>query len=143
LAKSGIEGDFVMWDSLRELRELKIFYKKLKDNPDSLDDEVVITTIENSFWGTNCWAYVEQSLAIIAPACLYKPHLTKELIQYPIDAMIAGGLEDCEQIINFGVGLAEKEKPYVELTEDGKFWLKNIWPNLSSEINQVFSDLKN
>lgn len=129
------------WQDLKALRELNKFYQDLKDRPDSIADSEVIFSIENSFWGTNCWSYVEQSLAIIAPACLYKPHLIKTLIRYPIDAMIAGGLENLEEIIPIGLALAEKERPYLELTEDGKHWLTVVWPTLDVEIKTVFTEL--
>lgn len=132
-----------MWEHPKELRELKDFYGKLKNNPDSISDAEVISKIESSFWGTNCWSYVEQSLAIIAPACFYKPHLTTVLIKYPIEAMIAGGLDNYKDVIAYALVIAEKENPYVPLTEEGMCWLKNTWPILDEDIKNIFLEIWN
>jgi hypothetical protein len=54
--------------------------------------------------------------------------------------MIAGGLENPEDIIPQAIALATKEKPYVELTTEGKQWLIDEFPKLGIIINEVFQE---
>ena len=59
-----------------------------------------------------------------------RPHLTRALIVHPIEAMIAGGLEDENEVIGQGMACATKTNPYVEPTAEGKRWLCEQWPLL-------------
>ncbi|MBU2709044.1 hypothetical protein KCM76_23815 [Zooshikella marina] len=130
-----------MWESPKQLVELREFYEGMIQNPSSYSDDEVVSKIEESFWGTNCWCFVEQSLSIIAPACLMRPHLTERLIRHPIEGMIAGGLTDFQDVIPQGIALAKKEYPYVEPTEEGRQWLLHDWPKLTNETKKVFEEL--
>lgn len=89
-------------------------------------------------WPTNCWSYVEASFAIIASACLLRPHLTAALIALPIDAMIAGGLEDAGQVIAIGLACATCSVAYEEPGAEAKRWLAQVWPGLGELAETVF-----
>jgi len=82
------------WTSPPQLVVLAAFYAQAQALPDAFSDAAFLDAVKAAHWPTNCWSYMEASFAIIAPACLLRPHLTAELIAMPIDAMIAGGLDD-------------------------------------------------
>lgn len=126
------------WTSPPQLVALAAFYEQAQAHPETLSDAVFLDTVKNAHWPTNCWSYVEASFAIIAPACLLRPHLTAELIALPIDAMIAGGLEDAGQVIAIGLACATRDAPYVEPSEEGKRWLTQVWPGLGEMAGAVF-----
>ena len=126
------------WTSPPQLVALDAFYAQAQAHPETLSDAVFLENVKNAHWPTNCWSYVEASFAIIAPACLQRPHLTAELIAMPIDAMIAGGLDDAGQVIAIGLDCATRREPYVEPSEEGKRWLTQVWPTLGEMAGAVF-----
>ena len=127
------------WTSPPQLVALDAFYAQAQAHPETLSDAVFLENVKNAHWPTNCWSYMEASFAIIAPACLQRPHLTAELIAMPIDAMIAGGLDDAGQVIDIGLAYARRDAPYVVPSEEGKRWLTQVWPGLEELIGQVFA----
>jgi hypothetical protein len=127
------------WSSPQRLAALSAFYNASRENPNQIPDAEVIERVRATFWPTNCWSFVEASFAIIAPACLHWPHLSRQLIEFPIEAMIAGGLENFEDVIAQGVACATKLDPYVEPTDEGKIWLVQEWPKLGALARQVFN----
>ena len=127
------------WISPPQLVALAALYAQAQAHPETLSDAVFLENVKNAHWPTNCWSYMEASFAIIAPACLLRPHLTAELIAFPIDAMIAGGLDNAEQVIAIGLDCATREAPYVAPSEEGKRWLTQVWPGLGELIGQVFA----
>ena len=127
------------WTSPPQLVVLAAFYAQAQAQPDAFSDAAFLTAVKAAHWPTNCWSYAEASFAIIAPACLLRPHLTAELIAMPIDTMIAGGLEDAEQVIAIGLDCARRDAPYVAPSEEGKRWLTQVWPGLGELIGQVFA----
>ena len=126
------------WTSPPQLVALAAFYERAQAQPDAIGDAAFVATVQNAHWPTNCWSYVEASFAIIAPACLLRPHLTADLIALPIDAMIAGGLEDAGQVIAIGLACATRGAPYVAPGEEGKRWLTQVWPTLGTMVATVF-----
>ncbi|MCC7698570.1 hypothetical protein [Janthinobacterium sp. EB271-G4-7A] len=126
------------WTSPPQLVALAAFYAQAQAHPETLSDAVFLENVKNAHWPTNCWNYAEASFAIIAPACLLRPHLTAELIILPIDAMIAGGLEDAGQVIAIGLACATRDAPYVAVSEEGKRWLTQVWPTLDEMAGAVF-----
>jgi hypothetical protein len=126
------------WTSPPQLVALAAFYAQAQAHPETLSDAIFVENVKNAHWPTNCWSYVEASFAIIAPACLLRPHLTAELIALPIDAMIAGGLEDAGQVIAIGQACATRDAPYVAVSEEGKHWLTQVWPGLEELVAAVF-----
>lgn len=126
------------WTSPPQLVALAAFYVQAQAHPETLSDAVFLENVKNAHWPTNCWNYAEASFAIIAPACLLRPHLTAELIALPIDAMIAGGLEDAGQVIAIGQACATRDAPYVAVSEEGKRWLTQVWPTLGEMAGAVF-----
>ena len=126
------------WISPPQLVALAAFYAQAQAHPEAISDAAFLDKVKNAHWPTNCWSYVEASFAIIAPACLLRPHLTAELIAMPIDAMIAGGLEDAEQVIAIGLDCARRDAPYVAPSEEGKRWLTQVWPTLGEMAGAVF-----
>ncbi len=126
------------WTSPPQLVALAAFYAQEQAQPDTISDAAFLETVENAHWPTNCQACVEASFAIIAPACLLRPHLTAELIALPIDAMIAGGLDDAGQVIAIGLACAARSDPYVEPSEEGRRWLTQVWPALAELAGSVF-----
>lgn len=126
------------WTSPPQLVALAAFYAQAQAHPETISDAAFLDAVKAAHWPTNCWSYVEASFAIIAPACLLRPHLTAGLIALPIAAMIAGGLEDAEQVIAIGRACATRDAPYVEVSEDGKRWLTQVWPGLREVVETVF-----
>ena len=126
------------WTSPPQLVALAAFYAQVQAHPETITDAAFLDTVKNAHWPTNCWSYVEASFAIIAPACLLRPHLTAELIAMPIDAMIAGGLDDAGQVLAIGLACATRDALYVEPSEDGKRWLTQVWPGLGAMVESVF-----
>ena len=127
------------WISPPQLVALAAFYAQAQAHPEAISDAAFLDKVKNAHWPTNCWSYVEASFSIIAPACLLRPHLTRELIAFPIDAMIAGGLDDAAQVIAIGLACATRDAPYVAPSEEGKRWLTQVWPGLGELIGQVFA----
>ncbi|MCX7293632.1 hypothetical protein [Janthinobacterium sp.] len=126
------------WTSPPQLVALAAFYAQAQAQPDAFSDAAFVDAVKAAHWPTNCWSYVEASFAIIAPACLLRPHLTAELIALPIDAMIAGGLDDAGQVIAIGLACATRDDPYVVPGEEGKRWLTQVWPGLEELVAAVF-----
>ena len=104
----------------------------------TVSDEELIAKVRAAYWGTNCWSWVEMSLAIISATCALRPHLALDLIGDPIDVMIQGGLDREEDVIAQGVALARKEHPYVPLTDEGRTWLLESWPRLEEDARAIF-----
>ena len=127
------------WTSPPQLVALAAFYAQAQAQPDAFSDAAFLKAVKAAHWPTNCWSYMEASFAIIAPACLLRPHLTAELIALPIDAMIAGGLDHAEQVIAIGLDCATRDAPYVAPSEEGKRWLTQVWPGLGELIGEVFA----
>jgi hypothetical protein len=130
--------NFSGWSSPRRLAELGEFYETVRSAPESISDADFIQRITGTFWPTNCWDFVEQAFAIIAPGCALRPHLVRELIAHPIEAMIAGGLLDENDVIAQGVALAHKVHPNVEPSPEGRRWLLEQWPKLGADILEVY-----
>ncbi|MDX8123423.1 hypothetical protein SKZ59_16710 [Janthinobacterium sp. GMG2] len=126
------------WTSPPQLVALAAFYAQAQAHSETFSDAVFLESVKNAHWPTNCWSYVEASFAIIAPACLLRPHLTAELIALPIDAMIAGGLDNAGQVIAIGLACATRDAPYVEPSEEGRRWLTQVWPGLGELAEAVF-----
>jgi len=105
-----------IWTSPPQLVALATFYAQAQAQPDAFSDAAFLEAVKAAHWPTNCWNYAEASFAIIAPACLLRPHLTADLIALPIAAMIAGGLEDADQVIAIGLDCATRDAPYVEVS---------------------------
>jgi len=131
------------WSHPQQLIELAAFYESDAKDPTQFDDEEFAKNVKKAFWGTNCWSFVEAAFAIIAPACSRRPHLARELIRFPIDAMIAGGLEDPSSVVAQGVACATKDDHYVEPTEEGEHWLLDEWPKLDAMAQEVFNEIWN
>ena len=126
------------WTSPPQLVALAAFYAQAQAQPDAFSDAAFLDAVKAAHWPTNCWSYVEASFAIIAPACLLRPQLMPQLIVFPIDAMIAGGLDDAGQVIAIGRACATRDAPYVAVSEDGKRWLMQVWPTLEALVETVF-----
>ncbi|MDO8042456.1 hypothetical protein [Janthinobacterium sp. SUN137] len=126
------------WTSPPQLVALAAFYARAQAHPDALSDAAFLDAVKAAHWPTNCWSYVEASFAIIAPACLLRPHLTADLIALPIAAMIAGGLDDAGQVIAIGLACATRDAPYVAVSAEGKRWLTQVWPTLEELVETVF-----
>jgi hypothetical protein len=126
------------WTSPPQLVALAAFYAQAQAQPDAFSDAAFLKVVQAAHWPTNCWSYAEASFAIIAPACLLRPHLTAELIALPIDAMIAGGLEDAGQVIAIGMQCVMRDAPYVVPSEEGRRWLTQVWPTLGEMAGAVF-----
>ncbi|KAB8059018.1 hypothetical protein GCN74_14305 [Janthinobacterium sp. FT14W] len=126
------------WTSPPQLVALAAFYAQAQAQPDAFSDAAFLDAVKAAHWPTNCWSYVEASFAIIAPACLLRPHLTAGLIALPIDAMIAAGLDDAGQVIPIGLACVTRDAPYVAPGEEGKRWLTQVWPGLEELVAAVF-----
>ena len=103
-----------------------------------VSDEDLLREVRAAYWGTNCWSAAEMSFSIIAATCAVRPQLAVDLIADPIEMMIAGGLQDENDVIAQGVALAYKDDPYVPLTDAGRAWLLQSWPTLEDEVKTTF-----
>jgi hypothetical protein len=112
--------------------------ERARNDASSVSDKELVEQVRATYWGTNCWSWVEMSLAIISAACALRPHLAEELISDPIEVMIAGGLDDANDVIAQGLALARKERPYVPLTDAGRAWLLRDWPLLEAKAKVIF-----
>lgn len=126
------------WTSPPQLVALAAFYARAQAHPETITDAVFLDNVKAAHWPTNCWSYVEASFAIIAHACVLRPHLSADLIALPIAAMIAGGLEDAGQVIAIGLACATRDAPYVAVSAEGKRWLTQVWPGLGQVVGTVF-----
>jgi hypothetical protein len=124
------------WTHPPELVRFAQFLAREEEQP-SASDEEFIAQVRATYWGTNCWSWVEMSFAIIAAACAQRPHLALELIADPIDVMIQGGLTDENDVIAQRVAVARKERPYVPLTDAGRTWLLENWPGLEEDAKVI------
>lgn len=129
------------WLEPQKLADLEVFYEREYANPSDFDDETFLLNVEKAFWATNCWSFAEAAFAIIAPACARRPHLARQLIRNPIEALIVGGLENSADVVAQGVACATRSDHYVEPTEEGKQWLINVWPTLDSLAQEVFVEV--
>ena len=120
------------------LADLAKFYQQARINPESFSDAEFITHVTNAFWSTNCWSFVGMAFAVIAEGCAMRPHLTHQLIEQPIEAMIAGGLEDPSEVIALGMACATTQNPEVEPSTEGRKWLLHEWPKFESLAIAVF-----
>ena len=128
------------WTHPHQLAVLEAFYEKVRADPASATDSEFLVNIRKAYWPTNCWAFVAASFVIIAPGCAMRPHLARDLIGDPIDAMIAGGLTDPDEIVAQGVACATNFSFGTEPTPEGKKWLLEEWPLLENEAKTVFSE---
>lgn len=126
------------WTSPRQLVVLEAFYEKVRADPSSVTDEEFLISIRKAYWPTNCWAFVAAAFAIIAPGCAMRPHLAANLIADPIEAMIAGGLTDPNDLVAQGVACATNFSFGTEPTPEGKRWLLEQWPLLETEAKEIF-----
>lgn len=127
------------WTSPPQLAALAILYARTRSDPATVADADLLAAIRDAHWPTNCWAYVELSFAIIAPACMLRPHLTAELIAMPMAAMIAGGLDSVEAVMAHGLRCAANPSPYVATLPEAAGWLAQTWPALAPLVAQVFA----
>lgn len=129
------------WSSPKRLSELATFYRQVFEKSETVNDAEFLQRIEQTFWPTNINAFIEQAFAIISPACVMRPHLTRSLIRHPIEAMLAGGIETPEHVISVGLTCAANPDPYVALTKDGRDWLLGEWPKLVALVAEVIEEL--
>lgn len=134
---AGEHGAMTPWTRPPQLVSFAEFLAREEENP-SASDEEFIAQVRAAYWDTNCWSWVEMSLAIISAACAQRPHLAPELIADPIDVMIQGGLHTEDLVIAQGVALAKKSDPYVPLTDAGRTWLLECWPLLENVARATF-----
>src|SRR5690349_16231427 len=125
------------WTDPPQLARLAQTLAAASDDPASVSDRDLIAQVRATYWGTNCWSWVEMSLAIVSAVCALRPHLAEDLIADPIDVMIQGGLHREEDVIAQGVALARKSDPYVPLTDAGRAWLEQSWPLLDEQARAV------
>ena len=126
------------WTQPPQLVRLAQVLADARADASSISDEDLTAQVRATYWGTNCWCWVEMSLAIISAVCALRPHLATELIADPIDVMIQGGLDNENDVIAQGVAVARKDRPYVPLMDDGRAWLLQDWPLLEDEARAIF-----
>jgi hypothetical protein len=128
----------MVWTHPPQLVRFAQVLERARNDASSVSDRELVDQVRATYWGTNCWSWVEMSLAIISSACALRPHLAEELIADPIGVMIEGGLDKEDDVIAQGVALARKERPYVPLSEDGRAWLLQDWPLLEAKAKMIF-----
>lgn len=126
------------WTHPPQLALLEQTLANAREDPAFISDEDLISLVRATYWGANCWAWVEMSLAIVSAVCALRPQLADELIRDPIGVMIEGGLDNEADVIRQGVALARKSEPYVPLTDDGRTWLEQSWPLLEEQARAIY-----
>ncbi|AKU23046.1 hypothetical protein MJ904_07920 [Massilia sp. MB5] len=120
---------------------LLALYEQARLSPEAVADQELLEQIEKTYWPTNAFSAVQQIFCIIAPACLLRPYLTRELLRAPIEAIIACGVEDSAAVIQVGTYLLMDKEPYVSPDEHGIAWLQNVLPTLGALADDVFADV--
>lgn len=120
---------------------LLALYEQARLNPDTVSDQELLGQIEKTYWPTNAFCAVQQIFCIIAPACLLRPHLTRELLRAPIEAIIACGVEDSAAVIALGTSLLKDKDAYTSPDRHGIAWLQNVLPTLGVLADEVFADV--
>ena len=123
------------------LAELARFYAAEAVKPECHSDEAVLKQVTETFWPTNCFAFAAAAMAIIAPACARRPHLTRKLIRYPIEAWVAGGLAQSEYVIPLGLACTTGPDASVKPSPEGERWLRMEWPKLGPLAQEVFAEV--
>ncbi|MBB3117029.1 hypothetical protein [Pseudoduganella violacea] len=116
-------------------------YEQARLNPGTVSDQELLEQIEKTYWPTNAFCAVQQIFCIIAPACLLRPHLTRELLRAPIEAIIACGIEDSASVIEVGTYLLKDQEPYASPDRHGAIWLQDVLPTLGALADEVFADV--
>lgn len=132
------QGPMSLITDVAKAKPLFALYARARIDQSSVSDKELLEAIKSTYWGTNASCAVQQIFAVIAPACLLRPHLTQELIRAPIEAIIACGEEAPESVVKAGAYLLMDESPYVSPDPYGMFWLENVLPTLEPVINEVF-----
>lgn len=127
------------WTSPPPLLALARLYARASSAPATVSDAELLAAVRDAHWPTNCWSYVEASFAIIAPACMLRPHLAAALIAMPVAAMIAGGLASAEEVMAHGLRCGANPAPYVAPLPEAAGWLTQTWPTLAPLVAQVFA----
>lgn len=120
---------------------LLALYEQARLNPDTVSDQELLGQIEKTYWPTNAFCAVQQIFCIIAPACLLRPHLTRELLRAPIEAIIACGVEDSAAVIALGTSLLKDKDAYTSPDRHCISWLQNVLPTLGVLADEVFADV--
>ena len=126
------------WIHPPQLARFEAFLARAGDTPSLISDAELIDQVRATYWETNCWSFAEMSLAILSAACALRPQLAEILIADPIEAMIAGGLDSEDDVIAQGVALAKKDAPYVPLSDEGRTWLLESWPQHAHAAKSIF-----
>lgn len=119
---------------MHRLISLREFYERTKSAPETATDEEFLSAVRRTFWGTNSFAFVEASFAIIAPGCLLRPHLTKKMLRAPVRAAVASGVEATQSIVAWGVRCADLTTP------DGVVWLTRELPALQDLVTESVAE---
>ena len=130
-----------IWNSPRQLADLKELYDRLLADPASVSDDELLEKVASSLWPTNCWDFAENAFAMIGPACWLRPHLTRQLIRHPIEAIFAAGDNDPELVHAQGIARATLDRG-LRLRPEGERWLVVVWPTLLPMVREVIADLK-
>ncbi len=128
------------WSSIVQLRRLRDVYEVAARTPAAVTDEALLAAVRETFWGTNSFAFVEASFAIIAPACALRPHLTKTLLRAPVRAAIASGVVDPAEIAGWGRRCGVDATVYVRSTATGRAWLSNDLPRLEALVTECVAE---
>jgi hypothetical protein len=132
------------WETNGKLFALNRFCQKCLANPESATDLEFVQFVKASLWPCNASDAADAGFAIIAEALSVRPHLARELIALPVDALISGGMwedDDWRKMVQIGIDCATNPESYVVPTEAGKIWLTQEWPKLEGMIEEVFREM--
>ena len=122
-------------------KALFALYERARQSPASVSDAELLEQIKKTYWVTNASDAVSQIFSIIAPACLLRPHLTRQLLKPPIGALVACTCESAELVIQCGVALASGSSNYVTPDDNGIHWLSKVLPTLQPLIEEVLAEV--
>ena len=122
-------------------KALFALYERARHSPASVADAELLEQIKKSYWVTNASDAVSQIFSIVAPACLSRPHLTRQLLKAPIGALVACTCESAESVIQSGTALASSQSVYVTPDDYGKHWLSEVLPTLRPLVEEVLIEV--
>jgi hypothetical protein len=110
------------WKEPRRLGLLAEFFER-DGLSATLSDSAFISRIRETYWPTNVSCYLQEVLAIASHACSLRPHLASQLLRDLVDPMLAGGLEDPDNVGRHIESILAETTPYVPLSASGRQWL--------------------
>ena len=142
-----VQDTIPFFDSLSSLKRWQPFLDllmRLRDAPDTVSDEEIITAWENfqSQIQTNCQSAAEALMAGMASICYHKPHLAEQMLPGMLEPLFMLAVEDADEIIAWAKQYIEKAEPYMGRPDDSAIhWIETDFCNDYKMIQVVLKQL--